>query len=81
MPSSPSRLATGTRTSVNDSSLVSWACSPIFSRLRPALEALHAALEDEREMPRCGWSPVRTAVATRSAFWPLLMKVLAPLTT
>ena len=34
-PSSPSRLATGTRTSLKNSSAVSWLCMPIFSSLRP----------------------------------------------
>jgi hypothetical protein len=33
------------------------------------------------EMPRRGWSLVPNAVATRSAFCPLEMKVFAPLTT
>ena len=46
-PASPSRFSFGTWTSVNDSSAVSWACSPILSRLRPRSKPCHAALDDE----------------------------------
>ena len=48
----------------------------------PALEALHAALDDSRLMPR--WrseGSVLTAVITRSALMPLVMNVFEPSTT
>ncbi len=82
LPSSPRRLATGTCTSVKNSSAVSWACMPIFSRLRPRSKPGHAPLEHDRLMP--AWRSVGsvfTAVMTRSALMPLVMKVFDPLTT
>ena len=47
----------------------------------PAFEALHAALEDEQQIPRCfSEGSVLTAVITRSALMPFVMNVFEPLT-
>ncbi len=81
-PSSPSRFATGTCTSVKNSSAVSCACMPIFSRLRPRSKPSMPRSTTTSDMPawRCVGS-VFTAVITRSALMPLVMNVFDPLTT
>ena len=82
MPSSPSRLATGTRTSSKNSSAVSWACMPILSRLRPRSKPSMPRSSTSSDMPRWRWAgSVLTAVITRSALMPLVMNVFEPLTT
>ena len=48
LPSSPSRFSAGTRTSVNDSSAVSWRVQAELVQVAAALEAGHAALEDQQ---------------------------------
>ena len=55
LPSSPSRLATGTCTSVKNSSAVSWACRPTLSRLRPRSKPSMPRSSTSRLMPvwRC----------------------------
>ena len=60
---------------------MSWACWPIFSRLRPRSKPSMPRSIISRLMPR--WrseGSVLTAVITRSALMPLVMKVLEPLT-
>ena len=82
VPSSPSRLSTGTRTSSKNSSAVSWACMPTFSRLRPRSNPSMPRSITSSDMPRCRWvGSVFTAVITRSALMPLVMNVFDPLTT
>ena len=82
-PSSPpSRFATGTFTSENDSSAVSWACWPSLSRLRPRSKPSIPRSSTIRLMPLCFCDgSVFTAVITRSALMPFVMNVFAPLTT
>ena len=81
-PSSPSRFSTGTRTSVKNSSAVSWACMPILSRLRPRSKPSMPRSSTSSDMPRWRWrGSVLTAVMTRSALIPLVMNVFEPLTT
>ena len=81
-PSSPNRLATGTCTSVKNSSAVSCACMPIFSRLRPRSKPGMPRSRIRSDMPAWRWlGSVFTAVMTRSALMPLVMNVLDPLTT
>ena len=80
--SGPSRFSTGTRTSVNASSAVSWACWPSLSRLRPRAKPGIPRSTTSSEMPACrAVGSVFTAVTTRSALIPLVMNVFAPLTT
>ena len=81
-PSSPRRLATGTCTSVKNSSAVSCACMPTFSRLRPRSKPWHPRSSTTSDMPACRCvGSVFTAVMTRSALIPLVMNVFDPLTT
>ena len=81
-PSSPKRLATGTWTSVKNSSAVSWLCRPTLSRLRPRSNPSMPRSSTSRLMPLCFCvGSVLTAVMTRSALMPLVMKVFDPLTT
>ena len=47
-PSAPSRFSLGTWTLSKNSSAVSWALSPILSRLRPRSKPVHAALDDQQ---------------------------------
>ena len=64
------------------SSAVSWLCMPIFSRLRPRSNPAMPRSMTTRLMPLCFWlGSVLTAVITRSALMPFVMKVLDPLTT
>ena len=83
LPSSgPIRLEVGTRTSLKKSSDVSCAFMPIFSRLRPRLKPsvpVSTAISDVPLAPSFG--SVLATTITRSASWPLLMKVLEPLIT
>ena len=82
MFSSPSRFSTGTRTSSKNSSEVSCACRPIFSRLRPLVKPGVPASTQIRMMPlRPAAGSVLAQTITRSASWPLLMKVFEPLMT
>ena len=82
LPSSPRRLATGTSTSLKNSSAVSCECRPTFSRLRPRSKPGMPRSSTISEMPRwrCVGS-VFTAVITRSALMPLVMNVFDPFTT
>ena len=81
-PSSPSRFSTGTRTSAKNSSAVSWACMPTFSRLRPRSKPSIPRSSTSSDMPRWRWlGSVLTAVMTTSALMPFVMNVLEPLTT
>ena len=81
--SAPSRLAVGTLTSSKNSSDVSWALRPSFSRLRPRLKPSAPSVSTTiRETPRAFSSgSVLATTITRSACWPLVMKVFWPLTT
>ena len=81
-PSSPSRFAAGTRTSVKNSSEVSWACMPSFSRFRPRLKPGISRSTMSRLMPRCpAAGSVRATTITRSPSWPLEMNVFWPFST
>ena len=83
-PSSPSRFATGTRQPSKNSSLVSWPLRPSFSRLRPRRKPSRSVSTRIRLMPSWGglaWGSVLATTITRSAIWPLEMKVLAPSST
>ena len=51
-PSSPSRLPAGTRTSLKNSSEVSWACMPTLSRLRPRSKPAMPRSTTSRLIPR-----------------------------
>jgi hypothetical protein len=75
-------LATGTGTSVKNSSAVSWACMPILSRFRPRSNPSVPRSTTTSDIPRCrSFGSVFTAVTTRSALMPLVMKVFDPLRT
>ena len=83
-PSSPRRLATGTRQSSNISSAVSWVAMPIFLSFLPRTKPSALASITNSEMPLRGsvaWGSVFTATTARSQRMPLEMKVLDPLTT
>ena len=81
-PSAPRRFSFGTRTSVKDSSAVSWACSPILARLRPRSKPSMPRSTTSSEMPWCPASgSVRQTTTTRSDRIPLEMKVFDPLST
>ena len=81
-PSAPSRFSLGTSTLSKNSSAVSWALSPILSRLRPRSKPSMPRSTTSRLMP---WWPasgsVRATTTTRSDRMPLLMNVLEPLRT
>ncbi|MNE69386.1 hypothetical protein D3C80_1651060 [compost metagenome] len=84
LPSSgPSRLATGTRTSSKNNSEVSWPFWPILSRIlprrKPGRSLTSRPMIDMPLAPREG-SVLHTS-STRSAWKPLVMKVLEPLMT
>ena len=81
MFSSPTRLAAGTRTSTYDSSAVSEQCQPILRSDRSTVNPGVPASTTSSETPAWPGPPVRTAVVTKSARTPLVMNVLAPLTT
>ena len=81
-PSSPIRLATGTRTSWKNSSAVSDSSWPTLSSLRPRLNPAMPVSTASRVMPRAPLpGSVRAAARTRSALYPLVMNVFEPLTT
>ncbi len=78
----PSRWSAGTRTLSKNSSEVSCAFMPIFSRLRPRLKpgvVVSTAISEVPLAPSLG--SVLATTTTRSASWPLEMKVLDPLIT
>ena len=82
--SGPTRWLVGTRTSVKDSSAVSDERQPILSSLRDTSKPGMPRSITMREIPlapRSSGPPVRTAVVTKSARHPEVMKVLDPLTT
>ena len=76
----------GTTTLSKNSSEVSCACMPDLVEVAAALEARHAALDDQQAdalvaEPAVGLVSVRATTITRSAIAPLLMNVLEPLST
>ena len=86
LSSAPTRFAAGTRASTNDSSAVSEQCHPILRSDRSTVKPGVPFSTTSSEMPpwpapSYGTGPVRTAVVTKSARTPEVMKVLAPLTT
>ncbi|MNF99199.1 hypothetical protein D3C84_820900 [compost metagenome] len=81
-PSAPNRLLAGTRTESKNNSEVSADLCPSLSRLRPRLKPSRSASTRIRLIPRePGESLVRATTITRSACWPLEIKVFEPLTT
>ena len=81
-PSAPSRFALGTSTLSKNSSAVSWAFSPILSRLRPRSKPSMPRSTTSRLMPLWPASgSVRATTMTRSERMPLEMKVFEPLRT
>ena len=56
-------------------------CQPIFRSDRSTVKPGVPFSTTSSEMPACPGPPVRTAVVTKSARTPEVMKVLAPLTT
>ena len=78
VPSAPTRLRTGTRTSSKDSSAVSEHHHPIFFRRDDTVKPGRSVSTTSKEIPACPGPPVRTAVVTKSARTPEVMKVLAP---
>src|SRR5664279_1362419 len=81
-PSSPTRLAVGTRTLSKNSSAVSCAFRPILSRLRPRSKpsAPRSTAISEKPMAPASGSVLHTT-RTKSALMPFVMKVLDPLMT
>ena len=80
--SSPSRFSAGTSTSVKESSPVSEECQPSFSSFAATSYPGISLSRTRNESP--WWPPswvVLQAQTRKSARTPLVMKVLAPLTT
>jgi hypothetical protein len=83
-PSSPSRLATGTRQSSHVSSAVSWASWPSFFSFLLLMKPGRSASTTMRLSARCRFSApssVFAATMQRSQRMPFEMNVLAPLMT
>ncbi len=79
---SPMMRSSPTRTFSKNSSAVSDSVWPTLSSLRPRLKPSSPASIAKSVMPLAPFSgEVRTAVTTRSALKPLVMKVLEPLMT
>ncbi len=55
-------------------------CQPIFFSARSTVKPAIPFSITSKLTPACPGPPVRTAVVTKSARTPLVMKVLAPLT-
>jgi hypothetical protein len=72
-PASPTRFATGTRTSANDSSAVSEQRQPILSSRLETVKPGVPRSTTSSETPPYPSSPVRTAVVTKSARTPDVM--------
>ena len=80
MPSSPSRLLQGTRTSSKNSSEVSWAFMPTFFSNRPLLKPGVSASTRIRLVPLAPPAgSVFATTITRSERYPLVMNVFEPL--
>ena len=79
--SGPIRFATGTRQPSKWSSAVSLAHQPVFLSFLLASKPGVPFSMTSSEMPPWPGPPVRTAVVTKSARVPLVMKVFAPVTT
>ena len=79
----PSRFSAGTRTSSKNSSAVSCALRPTFSRFRPREKPGMPRSTTSRLMPFAPGASgsVRATTITRSALMPLVMKVFDPLST
>ena len=78
-PSSPMRSASGTRTSWKNSSAVSDSVWPTLSSLRPRVNPSIPVSTPNRVIPRAFLDgSVRAATITRSALYPLVMKVFEP---
>ncbi|MNC50316.1 hypothetical protein D3C75_995490 [compost metagenome] len=79
--SSPTRLATGTRTLSKNTSLTS--CSPSRVMIGRTLMPGVAMSISRKEMPRCCWAcgSVRTRQKIQLACWPRVVQVFWPLTT
>ena len=79
--SAPIRLATGTRQPSNRSSAVSLAHQPVFLSFLATVKPGVPRSITSSEIPPWPGPPVRTAVVTKSARVPDVMKVFAPVTT